>query len=242
MELFIIRHGQSQNNVLDETQRTIDPLLTDLGMQQAEKLAQFLSTNRDIEFNAGSGFAGGEDAAAANFGITHLYCSAMHRALQTAAPLSKALGLKPEVWIDVHEQGGMYLTQNGFSTGYPGRTRREILGEFPDYVLPETITDAGWYDATRGYEEMFTSAGRAIKVTMELRRRATAEFKDARVAIITHGTFIDLMLKAFMGNLPNRQYFFSHYNTAITRLDFSEKHMILRYVNRIDHLPHDMIS
>jgi broad specificity phosphatase PhoE len=232
MELFIIRHGQSQNNVLeDETQRTIDPLLTDLGMRQAEKLSQFLSTNRDIEFNAGSGFAG-SDAAASGFGITHLYCSAMHRALQTAAPLAKMLGLKPEVWIDVHEQGGMYLTQDGISTGYPGRTRPEILGEFPDYVLPETITDAGWYDATRGYEEMFSSAGRG----------AAGEFRDARVAIITHGTFIDLMLKAFLGQLPNRQYFFSHYNTAITRLDFTEKHMILRYVNRIDHLPHDMIS
>src|ERR1700712_975472 len=108
MELFIIRHGQSANNVLDDdTKRTIDPLLTDLGKQQAEKLAQFLSTNRDIEFNAGSGFSGGEQAQ--NFGITHLYCSAMHRALQTAAPIAQALGLHPEVWLDVHEQGGMYL-------------------------------------------------------------------------------------------------------------------------------------
>jgi hypothetical protein len=50
------------------------------------------------------------------------------------------------------------------------------------------------------------------------------------------------MLKAFLGQLPNRQYFFSHYNTAVTRVDFTDKHMVLRYVNRIDHLPHDMIS
>jgi broad specificity phosphatase PhoE len=240
MELFIIRHGQSQNNVVDESQRTIDPLLTDLGKQQAEKLAEFLSNNRDVEFNAGSGFSGGEPSQ--NFGITHLYCSAMHRALQTAAPLSRALGLHPEVWIDVHEQGGLYLTQEGVSTGYPGKTRREILGEFPDYVLPATLTDAGWYDAVRGYEEMHASAGRAIKVAMELRRRAAGEFKDARVAIVTHGTFIDLLLKAFMGQLPNRQYYFTHYNTAITRLDFRGEYMLMRYVNRVDHLPHEMIS
>ncbi len=241
MELFIIRHGQSQNNALaDDSLRTSDPLLTDLGMQQAEKLAQFLSTNRDTEFNAGSGFAGGE--AGGGFGITHLYCSAMHRALQTAAPLARALGLKPEVWIDVHEQGGIYLTKEGVATGYPGRTRPEILGEFPDYVLPTTITDAGWYDAVRGYEEMHMSAGRAIKVAMELRRRATGDFRDARVAIVTHGTFIDLLLKAFMGQLPNRQYYFTHYNTAITRIDIQEKHLLLRYVNRIDHLPPEMIS
>ncbi len=241
MELFIIRHGQSQNNVVDESQRTIDPLLTDLGRQQADKLAQFLGNNRDIEFNAGSGF-GSNSEAASNFGITHLYCSAMHRALQTAAPLARTLGIHPEVWIDVHEQGGMYLAQEGVAKGYPGRTRREILGEFPDYVLPETITDAGWYDAVRGYEEMHTSAGRAIKVVMELRRRAAGEFKDARVAIVTHGTFIDLMLKAFTGQLPNRQFYYTHYNTAITRIDLRGEHMLIRYVNRVDHLPTSMIS
>lgn len=240
MELFIIRHGQSQNNVVDESQRTIDPLLTDLGRQQADKLAAFLSTRRDVEFNAGSGFSSSGDSS--SFGITHLYCSAMHRALQTASPLARALGIHPEVWIDVHEQGGMYLSENGVATGYPGKTRREILGEFPDYVLPETVTDAGWYDAMRGYEEMHTSAGRAIKVAMELKRRAAGEFKDARVAVVTHGTFIDLMLKAFTGQLPNRQFYFTHYNTAITRIDFRGEHMLIRYVNRVDHLPPEMVS
>lgn len=166
----------------------------------------------------------------------------MHRALQTAAPLAQALGLKPEVWIDIHEQGGIYLTQDGVPTGFPGRTRREILGEFPDYVLPEAVTDQGWYDAMRGYEEMPASAGRAIKVAMELRRRAENEFKDARIAIITHGTFIDLMLKAFLGMLPNRQFYFTHYNTAITRIDFQHDYLLVRYVNRVDHLPAEMIS
>ncbi len=243
MELYIIRHGQSANNALaDDSQRTLDPGLTDLGRRQAERLAQFLSDsrNRDIEFNQGSGFAG--DAGEHSFGITHLYCSAMHRALQTAAPIAQTLGLHPEVWLDVHEQGGIYLDEGGSMVGYPGRTRSEILGEFPDYILPATITDAGWYDVAHGYEEMYTGAGRAIKVVMELRRRAVEEFKDARIAIITHGTFIDLLLKAFLGQLPNRNFYFTHYNTAITRLDFSGERMIVRYVNRIDHLPHDLIS
>jgi 2,3-bisphosphoglycerate-dependent phosphoglycerate mutase len=166
----------------------------------------------------------------------------MHRALQTAAPIAQTLGLHPEVWLDVHEQGGIYLDQGGRTVGYPGRTRSEILGEFPNYILPATISGAGWYDAAHGYEEMHTGAGRAIKVVMELRRRAVGEFKDARIAIITHGTFIDLMLKAFLGQLPNRSFYFTHYNTAVTRLDFSGEHMLVRYVNRIDHLPHDMIS
>jgi len=245
MELYIIRHGQSENNVLqNEIERTSDPNLTDLGKQQAQKLADYLSDsrNRDPGFNSGSGFTG--DVNANPFGITHLYCSAMIRALQTTAPLAKALGLKPEIWLDIHEQGGMYLDKDGNKVGFPGMTRREILGEFPDYVLPQTITNAGWYDATRGYEEIYASAGRAIKVTLELRRRATedADFKTARIAIVTHGTFIDQMLKAFMGQLPNRQYYFTHYNTAITCLSITADYILMRYVNRIDHLPHEMIS
>lgn len=243
MELFIIRHGQSSNNALDDdSKRTFDPILTDLGKRQADRLAQFLADrrNRDVEFNTGSGFA--TDAGEHGFGITHLYCSAMHRAMQTAAPVAQALGLRPEIWPEIHEQGGMYLDRGGSAIGYPGKTRAEILGEFPDYVLPPTVTEAGWYDATRGYEEMHTSAGRAIKVAMELRRRAAGEYKDARIALITHGTFIDLMLKAFLGQLPNRSFFFTHYNTAITRVDFSGDYLLVRYINRVDHLPHEMIS
>ena len=241
MQLFIIRHGQSANNVLeDETRRTFDPPLTELGVQQADRLAQRLATSRESRFNVGSGFAG--DLGANDFAITHLYCSAMHRALQTAAPVAQALGLRPEVWIDVHEQGGIYLDHDGAKSGFPGKTRREILDEFPDYGLPETITDAGWYDVARGYEEMHTGAGRAIKVAMDLRRRAVGEYRDARIAIITHGTFIDLMLKAFVGQLPNRQYFFSHYNTGITRLDITPEYLLVRYVNRIDHLPTELIT
>jgi 2,3-bisphosphoglycerate-dependent phosphoglycerate mutase len=245
MELYIIRHGQSENNILqNEIERTSDPNLTNLGKQQAEKLAEWLShsENCDPIFSKGGGFAGIQQANP--FGITHLYCSAMIRALQTAAPLSKALNLHPEVWIDIHEQGGMYLDKDGNKIGFPGLTRREILGEFPDYVLPQTITDAGWYDATRGYEELYTGAGRAIKVALELRRRATedAEFKDARIAIITHGTFIDLMLKAFLGLLPNRSFYFTHYNTAITCLSITADYILMRYINRVDHLPHEMIS
>ncbi|MEP7292807.1 MAG: histidine phosphatase family protein [Chloroflexota bacterium] len=240
MELYLIRHGQSANNILqDEKLRSFDPTLTDLGKQQAERLAQHLadSAPRDPEYNLPDGVRDQR-----GFGFSHLYCSAMHRALETAAPLAQALGLKPEIWLDVHEQGGMYLDQEGQMVGFPGKSRREILGEFPDYVLPETITDAGWYDITHGYEALHTGAGRAIKVALELRRRASGEFKDARIGIITHGTFMDLLLKAFLGQLPNRGFYFSHYNTAITRLDFHEEYALLRYTNRVDHLPPEMIS
>ncbi len=243
MELYIIRHGQSANNALaDESQRSYDPGLTELGQQQAQHLADFLAEriNRDPAESPGGGATIQHETQAAGF--THLYCSAMHRALLTAAPVARALAIKPEVWIDIHEQGGMYLEQADGYVGYSGRTRAEILDEFPDYVLPETITEQGWYDKARGHEAIYEGAGRAIKVALELRRRAASEAQDARIAIITHGTFIDLLLKAFLGQLPNRNFYFTHYNTAITRLDFSTERMIVRYVNRIEHLPPELIT
>jgi 2,3-bisphosphoglycerate-dependent phosphoglycerate mutase len=245
MELYIIRHGQSANNVLDdETLRTYDPPLTDLGKRQAERLAEYLTSTRELGLSRGGGAVSSNGAnEASSRGFTHLYCSAMHRALQTAAPVAQALGIQPEVWIDIHEQGGIYLDEAHGRVGYPGKTRPEILGEFPDYRLPEAITERGWYNAERGYEEMYMGAGRAIKVAMELRRRAAGDDKQARIAIVTHGTFIDLLLKAFLGLLPNRKFYFSHSNTAMSRLDFFENDLaILRYTNRTEHLPSDMIS
>lgn len=243
MELYIIRHGQSANNALaDQRQRTYDPVLTDLGRQQAERLAQYLATAASSELVRNPLDETATNAARRGFGITHLYCSAMHRALQTAAPVAKALGVKPEVWIDIHEQGGVYLEETGVNVAYPGKTRSEILTEFPDYLLPEAITATGWYDVARGYEAVHVGAGRAIKVALELRRRASAEAKDARIAIITHGTFIDLLLKAFFGQLPNRHHFFASLNTSITRLDFHEDVIVLRYLNRVEHLPADLIT
>lgn len=243
MELYIIRHGQSANNALeDETQRTYDPPLTALGQRQAEYLADYLfdGGNRDPAFNPEAEIARNGDQR--GFGFDHLYCSAMHRALQTAAPVAHALDLAPEVWLDIHEQGGIYLDEPAGRVGYPGKGRREILSEFPAYILPATITDAGWWGIERGYESLHEGAGRAIKVAIELRRRALNQDKDARIALITHGTFIDLLIKALLGQLPNRQFYFSHYNTGITRIDFRGERLVLRCVNRTEHLPRELLS
>jgi broad specificity phosphatase PhoE len=167
----------------------------------------------------------------------------MYRAMQTAHPISQALGVTPEVWIDIHEHGGIYLEQDGGFVGYPGKTRSEILGEFPHFVLPDHVTDNGWWRVEDGHEERGTFYGRAIRVALELRRRAqeSTETKQ-RIGIITHGTFIDALLKAFFNLLPSRAMYFLHYNTAITRLDFNEHGVLVRCINRVDHLPSDMIS
>jgi broad specificity phosphatase PhoE len=246
MEVYIIRHGQSTNNALmdDEHLRVKDPPLTEIGWQQAEAVAEYLANghNRDelVRFRVGTP----ERQQRYSFGITHLYCSAMHRALQTAKPIGEKLGLQPNVWLDIHEHGGIYLSENGVTKGYGGLTRSQILAEFPDYLLPDEITEAGWYDAKRGEETLAACYGRAILVANTLRERAWLDqHKHDRIALVTHGTFIDALIKALFNNLPSDDYYHNHYNTAITRILLQTTgESRVRYVNRIDHLPDDLIT
>lgn len=241
MELYIIRHGQSTNNALaDERLRTFDPPLTAIGERQAELVAAYLADgrNRDPWVNPATGQSRPETGT--GFGITHLYCSAMYRALQTARPIAEALGLQPEVWVDIHEHGGIYLETDGTVTGYPGKSRGEILAEFPHYTLPDAITEAGWWAIEKGMEPLDSAYGRAITVANALRQRAES---DERIALVTHGTFIDALIKALFYQLPSRQMFYMHYNSAISRIDFMARdRMLVRYLNRIAHLPPELVT
>ena len=100
MELFIIRHGQSANNILEDvSKRNIDPPLTDIGERQAEMVSEFLAAGRHL-------MPGERSADRPHF--DYLYCSPMLRSLQTVEPIARAMGVTPEVWIDIHEVGGIF--------------------------------------------------------------------------------------------------------------------------------------
>lgn len=241
MELYIIRHGQSLNNAMPDDQlRVPDAPLTDLGHEQAGRLAEYLKDgrNRDPWYNPSTGFSRMEHEA--DWGITHLYVSPMTRTLQTCLPIAKALGIQPQIWVETHEHGGVYQQRPEGIVGYPGRTRIEIETDFPGYVIPASVTEQGWWNPVRGSETMPEAIGRAVKVAADLRRRADT---DERILLVTHGTFIDALIKALFSQLPSRSIFYLHYNTAITRIDFVERERLLvRYINRIAHLPPEKVT
>lgn len=246
MRLYIIRHAQSVNNALmeDQEKRVQDPPLTDIGHQQTAHLAEYFKLSENLETRVTLSM----DDPARNtyhpYEITHLYCSPMHRALQTARPIGEALNLTPEVWIDIHEHGGIWLQKEGVITGYGGMTRSQILAEFPGYVLPEEITEAGWWKPEDGLEDISLCHARAMRVAAALKSRAIDEAsKDDQVAIVVHGTFIDSLLKALFDRLPSNHYYHWHYNTAVTQVDFVRPDFILlRYVNRVTHLPPHLVT
>lgn len=232
MELYLIRHGQSTNNALGtEIGRTHDPLLTDTGQRQAEALAAHLSDQGHPE---------ADHEQRSGYNLDHVYCSAMQRALQTAQPVARTLGLKPQVWVEIHEHGGLYLDgDDGQPIGHPGLTRSEILANFPDYVLPETLTDEGWWAGS--LETMGAAIGRAISVTEILMERSKKS--NERIALISHGLFINLLIKSLFNQLPTSGVYYHHYNTGITRIDIRpDGFVIMRYLNRITHLTPDLVT
>ena len=137
MELFLIRHAESTNNARkNDAERVADPELTQNGLLQIEYLALFLKKGLHLTK---------VERKTNHKVLDQLYCSATQRALQTAFPIGLSSGLKPEVWLDIHEVGGLYdhnsVEMN--KIGFSGLNRVEINKRFPGYILPPDITDRG---------------------------------------------------------------------------------------------------
>lgn len=79
MELVLVRHGLPVRREL--TEGIADPELAPDGVKQAERMAEYLSS---------------ED-------ISAVYASPLRRARETAAPLAKMLGLQPIIEDDISE-------------------------------------------------------------------------------------------------------------------------------------------
>jgi 2,3-bisphosphoglycerate-dependent phosphoglycerate mutase len=245
MQLYFIRHGESENNALwartgDNRGRSEDPELTETGRRQATCVAQFLRTTTDWVEHRGAYAAGQERDNGKGFGITHLYCSPMIRAVATGAAIAEALDLPLMAWMDLHESGGIFLEdeETGELVGLPGRDRAYFEALYPRLTLPDELGDGGWWN--RAFEGREQRPLRAEQVLRGLLARHVPS--DDQVAWVSHGGFYNYFVAAVLG-LPHRERFrFQLNNVAITRFDFTEEHVWVRYMNRIDFLPAGLIT
>jgi 2,3-bisphosphoglycerate-dependent phosphoglycerate mutase len=169
--------------------------------------------------------------------LDRLYCSPMIRAMQTALPIARALGIAPEVWLDIHEIGGIYLDHGERKVGYPGRTRRELSQLFPEYLLPPELSDHGWWN--RDFEEMHEGHARAAVVAERLHQRAA---DVTRIAIVSHGDFLSALLHALGRQQPGAGAYFIHRNAGITHIDLTPQWVHVHYLNRHDHLGDELLT
>jgi 2,3-bisphosphoglycerate-dependent phosphoglycerate mutase len=232
MRLYFVRHGQSENNALYDATgkddgRNDDPKLTMLGMEQACAVAQYLAGRSDP--------TDGE-----RFGITHVYCSLMSRAIVTGTQISKAVGLPLTSWKDWHECGGIYLQdkQTQKFLVRPGMTRDQIFMHSPEIQLESDVKADGWWN--QPFETSDERAARARKVLRELQVRHGNS--SDRVVIVSHGGFYMRFLAAIIGLDDVKAIWFRMNNTAISRFDFEGDQNTLVYHNHLAHLEPRLIS
>jgi 2,3-bisphosphoglycerate-dependent phosphoglycerate mutase len=240
MRLYFIRHAQSQNNLLyfetgASRGRSHDPELTEIGQRQAKFLARFIQHNKEeIAPNPE------EQRDVDGFRLTHMYTSLMIRAAETAHVVAVETGLSLIGWPDLHETGGIYLDNEitGKPEGLSGCSRSELLARFPGIQLPDNVGENGWWN--RPFEVMEARKARAQRVLNELLKRHSGT--SDRVAVFSHGGFYNHFLHALQGIPVDKELWYVLNNTGITRIDFSEEGIGVIYLNRVDHLPLDIIT
>ena len=240
MQLYYIRHGQSENNLLwDRTGsnrgRNTDPGLSSTGRKQAIALGDYLK-NSPIKLDLPE-----IDPQNLNgFNLTHLYTSLMIRSVFTGSILAESLDLPLFGWIDLHETGGIFQVnyETGELLGLPGKNRDFFVNNFPKLFLPDDFIENGWWN--RPFESPEFRIPRANRVLNRLLEKH-GDTED-RVAFVSHGTFYQYFMMAVMGIQENSRLGFMLNNAGITRIDFLQEGTNIVYQNRVDFLPRLLIT
>ena len=216
MELLLIRHAQSQNNALPESQRVEDPGITETGRRQAALLAERLP-QWDVEL---------------------VLTSAFRRALETAAAL-QAVGVQPHIWSELHEVGGCYEGHlPGQMNGRPGMSAETIEKHFPGFTMEQRISEEGWWACraretnSQSWQRAESQAGRLVQLRQQQRR----------VACVIHADFKSLLLQVLLGDAWQPLAAEPLYNTGVTWLDCGGDQIQVLKFNDVAHLPEDCLT
>lgn len=241
LQLYFIRHGQSTNNIIPYEknedylfERSTDPDLTALGIEQARLIAETLAQPYRPD--------GVDPQNRAGFGLTHLYCSLMIRAVKTASAIAEKTHLPLVAWPELHETGGLFDTElidgEPVLVGQPGHGRSYFATHFPRLVLPEDLPESGWYNREKEPRESYAIRARAIFDRIMVEHSGT----DHRVGLVMHGGIFARIISAIF-NLQAENYWLLMNNCAVSRVDVRpDGRITLVYLNKVDHLPDHLIT
>ena len=119
----------------------------------------------------------------------------------------------------------------------PGLTRKEMSAMFPGFVLPDDVTDRGWwFHDWEGDRAMLQLAHRnAVSFVAHL--EAHHVDTEQRVGAVLHGGSGSSLVGALVGVPQDVMYArFTHENTGISRISITPQRRQIRYLNRTDHL------
>lgn len=263
MQLYFARHAESYNNGLEGhanyfTRRVAEPELTERGRKQARRLAGLLAGDADHHSRAREHRLSRNPWNHEGFEITHIYCSLQKRAVQTAHPVADRLDLNPMAWADLHECGGVveFNAETRSFDGAAGASRDEIAAWSPR-VVPDPAVDTGGWWANRPMETREESAERAKRVYEGILDAHGGT--DDRVLLVSHSMFYVFFIGEVLGLEFRNELWFTLNNAAISRLDIGDGDdfepgmdsgwrklpglpVRIAYLNRLDHLPVELVS
>ena len=241
LELYFIRHGQSDNNVIAIendaeylSQRFIDPELTPIGEEQAQVVGETLAQPfTQGVYNPHNRFG---------FGLTHLYCSLMIRAVSTGTAISEKTNVPLVAWPELHETGGLFDVKmvygEPFLTGKSGPSRSYFESRFPNLILPDELTEDGWYNRDKETREHYFKRGQAIVDRILAEHGGT----NHRIGFVMHAGIFAYIFTAFF-QVKAENYWVSSHNCSINRIDvLPEGRVQLRYSNKVDYFPDHLIT
>ena len=223
MHLYLVRHGQSEGN-LARPDAPHDPPLTPVGHAQAARVA----------------------AALTSLPIAAVYASPVTRALQTAAPIGRALDLPVRVWPCLSEtaRGDWNAPENPVPPfRKSGLFLREVREQFPGTEFSGDIDDdAPWWESLAG-ERRAGAYARAARALAMLAAAHPAGFGktglpgiEESLIAITHGAFGSVLISAALNTPPTDYNRYSQYNCGISLIYYTESEIRLRYLNSVEHL------
>lgn len=229
MQLYLIRHAESENNARPNHERVEDPHLTELGQSQAEALANWLVT----------------------LAPERIVTSPFRRALQTAAPTLQRLdgqaagdsgdgASEVHIWDEIFERGGCFAGwDDANSRGMPGLGHEGILRILPTAKIVDSLHPEGWWQG-RPREQNAEAVARAARVRARLEEELGA--RPTRWAVISHADFMRLLLHELLGDRGVAvESLGPIYNASITRLHWHGTHWEMHWFNAVTHLPAELI-
>ncbi len=246
MRLYFIRHAESANNLVYGTEREVDghepdPEITDTGHQQCRLLGQHMSTgNTEPRRHP-------DDPKERNhYALSHIYCSLMTRSLLTAQYISASCDIPVQALPDIFEFKGLYgHDDNGNEIGVAGPARPYFEKRFPEIKLPDSLDGQGWWNRPVESDALFYQ-----RVSQSLDRIISRHGdSDDSIALVVHGDYIDQCLNEILGVERKRQNYATawvanwvFHNTSVSRLDIVDGSSNVVYLNRIDHLPSELVT
>lgn len=263
MQLYFARHAESFNNAIEGhadyySHRKAEPELTERGRAQASRLAALLRGDAERHSHARHHRLSRNPWNHEGFDITHMYCSLQRRAVETATVVAAATDMEPIAWPEIHECGGVveYDASDGKFHGSAGATVNELIRWSPRVIIDDAVDPNGWW-GHRTPETIDESADRADQVYRKLLDSHGGT--DDRVLLVSHSMFYVFFLCRML-NLPyTKDRWFTLNNAAVTRLDIGDGAdyepgmdsgrrklpglpIRVTYLNRLDHLPVDLVS